>query len=141
MLKIIALFGLAFVAVTVAVPLVGMVFFPLIPVFRNSSLEPAFSLASTSAAMFLGMLLFGLLSQQIGVEPWFLMFLVPYLAVLGNDLGRIQKARTGQTPIRAMLENSGEVYDPVRQAKREWLHAIGDTVGLWGAFVLLRTSL
>ncbi len=136
------LFFAALFAVTVVSPLLSIPFLRLAPVliapvlrsFRSA--YPILKALVTGLPMAGAMLLFVWFAGVFQRQPTLLMFLIPFLLLLKNDLNRIHRAWTGKTPIRVSLESEGETYDPTFQVKSEIGGLIGDSLGFWLVFLL-----
>ena len=134
----IGLIVLAILFAVIVAPLLSILAMPLFGAARAFKPAAPVLMVLTSALPMAGaMYLFVLLVGAIGRGPNVFMFLIPFLLVVWNDLDRIRRAWTGDTPVRANLESQRETYDPEFNAKLEIGSLIGDTIGLWLVFFLI----
>ncbi len=126
------------VVVTVIAPLLSIPLAPLAVFGRaNYRIAPIPTALIAGISMAAAMLLLVMFVKSVGRQPSVWIFLIPYLLVLRNDLDRISRAWTGDTPVRLKLEAAGEVYNSRLQAHMEVGSLIGDTIGMWAVFLFI----
>lgn len=137
MLKTILAYILAFIAAAFLSRMLGLLLFPLALIGRKvKALAPVATFLTSAGAMFIVIILFIWLCGKMQVQPTYLMFLLPYLAVLRGGFKRIDAAKKGNTTVERM---AGDDYNAALQVRMEYGYLIGDVVGLFlPLFVLNR---
>lgn len=131
----IAGFVLGLLAIAVVVPLLGLAFFPLIPLVRRCRVVAPLFMAVTSAATVAGaLLLFVWIAGLIGVNLSYAMFFIPFALLMRNGFTRIDRAKRGTTPVALAL---GEDYDAGFQVRMEYGYLVGDVIGILVPVLLL----
>lgn len=134
MLKTILAYILALLSMSLLSSLISLVFMPLMLIGRAvKMLAPIKTFLSSAVSMFLALTVFVWVCDKIEVQPTYLMFILPYFAVVRNNFKRINNAEKGRTNVEQM---AGEDYDPHLQVKMEYGYLIGDVSG-WLAFLLI----
>jgi len=132
-------FVLAFFAVAVVAPLLGLVFSPMIPAVRKRrGVAPVFLAITTAATMAGSLLLFAWIAGLIGVRLSYAMFLFPFVLAMRNTLTRIDRAKRGTTPVALEL---GDQYNATLQVRMEYGYLAGDVIGILAVPTLLLRSL
>jgi MFS family permease len=132
-------FVLALFAVAAIAPLVGLVFFPMMPAVRKRRrVAPVFMAITTASATAGSLLLFAWIAGLIGIRLSYAMFLLPGVLAMWNDLTRIDRAKRGTTPVALAL---GDRYDAALQVRMEYGYLTGDVIGILAVPVLLFRSL
>lgn len=134
MLKTILAYILALLSMSLLSSLISLVFMPLMLIGRAVKvLAPVKTFLSSAVCMFLALTIFVWVCGKIEVQPTYLMFVLPYLAVVRNNFKRIDNAEKGRTTVEQM---ASEDYDPNLQVKMEYGYLIGDVAG-WLVFLLI----
>jgi hypothetical protein len=133
MLKIIFAYILAWLSMSLLSSLISMAFLPLTLLGRRiKAAAPVITFVTSYASMFLALLIFVWVCVKIEVQPTYLMFVIPYFAVVSNNFKRVDNARKSNTIIAQAV---GEDYDPKLQVKMEYGYMAGDVLG-WLTFLL-----
>ena len=74
-----------------------------------------------------------LICGKTEIRPTYLMFFIPYLAVVSNNFRRIDRAKKRKPTVE---EIAGEDYDPILQVRMEYGYLIGDISG-WPLFSIV----
>ena len=132
-------FVLALFAVAAVAPLVGLVFFPMMPAVRKRrGVAPVFMAITAAAATGGSLLLFAWIAWLIGIHLSYAMFLFPFVLAMRNNLTRIDRAKRGTTPVALAL---GDQYDAALQVRMEYGYLAGDVIGILAVPTLLLRSL
>lgn len=87
----------------------------------------------SSVSMFLSLWIFIWSCKKIEVQPTFLMFVLPYFAVMRNDCKRLDRALSLRNELGLQITEDG--YDPTLQIKMEYGYLAGDAT-VWFFYVL-----
>jgi hypothetical protein len=133
MLRQILGYILAWLSMSLLSSLISLVFLPLMFIGRRiKALAPVMTFLSSALSMFVALLIFIWLCGRIEIQPTYLMFFLPYLAVVTNNFRRIDRAKKSRPTVE---ESAGEDYDPRLQVKMEYGYLLGDVSG-WILFLL-----
>ena len=119
---------LAFVAIAVVAPLLGIIVFSLTSILPKSrALAPALMATTSGMSSAAAILTFVWVASIFDIQLAILMFLIPLALSIRNDIDRIRRASTGATPVRLAV---GENYDAAFQVKMEYGYLAGDVAGV-----------
>jgi hypothetical protein len=128
MIKTILAYIIAWIAIVLLPGLLGVVFLPLTLIGGwVKGLAPAVTLLTSAGPMLIAASAFIWLCGRMQIQPTYLMFLLPYLAVMRNNFKRIDSAKRGNTNVARM---AGSDYDSALQVRMEYGYLVGDIVGL-----------
>jgi hypothetical protein len=133
MLRQIIGYILAWLSMSLLSSLLSLIFFPLMFIGRRiKALAAVMTFFSSAVSMFVALLIFVWICGKTEIQPTYLMFFLPYLAVVSNNFRRIDRAKKSKPTVE---EIAGEDYEPSLQLRMEYGYLIGDISG-WLLFLL-----
>ena len=129
--KIIVGFISSLIAMSILASIIGLLVMPLSFIGRKvKMLAPVVTFLTSISSMFVALIIFIWFCGKIEVQPTYLMFLLPYLAVMSNNFKRINMAKEGKSRPKRMTDKLGATFDQKLQIRMEYGYLIGDLFGV-----------